>query len=175
MSCFPLMEEQDFFVYYLYIVVRIEVIIIKATKKQIQAMKNLYQKSDVEALEKMIKLHWEKIKEIVNSDGDSTELANNVVMLFHLVFNERMHMLSTFDPKAYERAVNDVQDKKITQRDFSKLVFKNLDSAKQNFAFGQTYNSMDRLVSNTIKDIRVFMHKYPQYEESIRAIWQSEH
>ena len=122
MSCFPLMEEQDFFVYYLYIVVRIEVIIIKATKKQIQAMKNLYQKSDVEALEKMIKLHWEKIKEIVNSDGDSTELANNVVMLFHLVFNERMHMLSTFDPKAYERAVNDVQDKKITQRDFSKLV-----------------------------------------------------
>ena len=76
---------------------------IKATKKQIQAMKNLYQKSDVESLEKMIQLHWKKIEEIVENDGDSADLANNVVMIFHLVFNERMHMLATFDAKAYEQ------------------------------------------------------------------------
>ena len=54
---------------------------IKATKKQIQAMKNLYQKSDVESLEKMIQLHWKKIEEIVENDGDSADLANNVVMI----------------------------------------------------------------------------------------------
>lgn len=150
-------------------------IAIKATKKQIRAMKNLYQKADVEALEKMINLHWKKVEEIVENDGDSAQLAQHVVTVFQLVFNEQMRMLSTFEPNAYERASIDAQDQNIDQKEFSKLIFRDLESSKQNFAFGQAFHSMDQLVSSTMKKVRAFMRKYPKYEEAIRTVWRMEH
>ncbi|MCH4072876.1 hypothetical protein [Pseudoramibacter sp.] len=149
--------------------------IIKVTKKQIQAMKNLYNKSDVEALEKLINLHWKKVEEIINNEGDSAQLAQHVVTVFQLAFNEQMRMLSTFEPNAYERTLNDVQDKDVDQKEFSKLIFKDLESSKQNFAFGQAFHSMDQLISSTMKKVRALMRKYPQYEEAIRTVWKMEH
>ncbi|WP_281672215.1 hypothetical protein [Pseudoramibacter alactolyticus] len=147
--------------------------IMKATKKQIRMMKALYTDADVAAFQKLIDRQWQIVETGVDNDDDENAIAETIITIFQLALNEQVKMVSTFDSKAYERALNDSASDKGDVPE--KKAFDFLNAAKSDFAFGHVFHRMDQLVIETLDRIRVFMRQYPRYEEAVRTLWHVMH
>lgn len=145
----------------------------KATKKQIKMMKALYTDTDVTAFQKLIDRQWQIVETGIDNDDDENTIAETIITIFQLALNEQVKMVSTFDSKAYARALNDSASDKGDAPE--KKAFDSLNAAKIDFAFGHTFHRMDQLVTKTLDRIRVFMRRYPRYEEAVRTLWHVMH
>lgn len=145
----------------------------KATKKQIRMMKALYTDADVTAFQKLIDRQWQIVETGIDNNDDENVIAETVITIFQLALNEQVKMVSTFDSKAYVRALSDSAPDKGDAPE--KRAFTALNAAKRDFAFGHAFHRMDQLVTETLDRIRIFMRQYPRYEETIRTLWNVMH
>jgi hypothetical protein len=145
------------------------------TKKQIRAMKALYDDADVEAFCQAVDRQVAAIQDAMANDENPEVIGQAVVGIFSLTLNETSRMLAAFDANAFERALatgRDFNPASIGADDPMTRLFARMHRASQNFAFGHAFNKMNKAMDNATAWISSFMMVHPEYQGALESAWR---
>lgn len=149
----------------------------KPTKKQLRNMKALYTEDDIEQFEKRVDEQVQIIREVVDTNGNPMRVGNAVTAIFAMALNETSRMLAAFDENAFNKALaagSTFDPQSMTPDDPMTQLFQRMNKASKDFAFGHTYNRMNKVLDNATAWISHFMYSHPEYNEALEKAWQDE-
>lgn len=147
----------------------------KPTKKQIRDMKALYTEKDVKRMEKQIDEQVQIIHEVVDTNGDPMRAGRAMTAIFELSLNETSRMLGTFDEKAFVKALSagsSFTPDSVKEGDPMTELFKRMNTASQDFAFGHAYAHVNKVLDNATEWVSHFMYSHPEFNDALEMAWQ---
>jgi hypothetical protein len=144
------------------------------TKKQIRAMKALYDDAGVEVFCQAADRQVAAIQNAMANDENPEVIGQAVVAIFSLTLNETSRMLAAFDANAFEKALaagRGFGPAGIGSDDPMTGLFARMHRASQNFAFGHAFNKMNKAMDNATAWISSFMMAHPEYQDALERAW----